>query len=112
MNDKNKLSLIAIATIIAGLIYTEFTVFLNWGPMVEVAIDADTEIDPGTMIFFVTSTISLIVLGISGILISIEIIRNDEELRFAKISSILVIFAILMFLIQVVGGFLAMVGVL
>ena len=112
MNDKNKLSLIAIATIIAGLIYTEFTVFLNWGPMVEAAIEADTEIDPGTLIFFVTSTISLIVLGISGILISMDVMRNDEKLRFVKISSILVIFAIFMFLIQVVGGFLAMIDVL
>jgi len=112
MNENKKLSLIAIAIILAGLIYTEFTVFLNWGPMVNAAIEADEAIDPGSMIFFTTSTISLIVLGISGILISFEVIRNNDKLQFIKISSILVIFAILLFLIQIVGGFLAMMGIL
>lgn len=112
MNENKKLSLIAIAIILAGLIYTEFTVFLNWGPMVNAAIEADESIDPGSMIFLVTSTISLIVLGISGIIISFEVIRNNDKLQFIKISSILVIFAILLFLIQIVGGFLAMMGIL
>jgi len=52
MNENKKLSLIAIAIILAGLIYTEFTVFLNWGPMVNAAIEADESIDPGSMTFF------------------------------------------------------------
>ncbi|MHA1730170.1 MAG: hypothetical protein ACTSWY_15785 [Promethearchaeota archaeon] len=112
MSERNSNSLLAIAILIGALVYLEYTIFFSMGNMVGAYISAEEEIDTGTLIFYLAATINLIILSVSGIMIAMDCMSSKEKASKAKISAILVMIALIIFLIQIVLGFIVMMGIL
>ena len=111
MSEKKSINLIVIAVITTAIMASQYSIFYSMG--IDLAIDiAAEDINIGTLLFFVFSLISVIIMAIALLLVAVELLLETDKINVVKINGFLILITVIIFLIEVLAATLNFLGII